>query len=203
MPHILVDRDVDEIPTKWSQMTSTSTTMATTTSTGLGTSAGSLASSTTTASAANMPNSSAIKIDQEHLASIAASTIATLNALNHPFVRLQSDLENKISGIIGKLEELRENEACLADILLGEKERQRRQERSRSSSAQKRHNMNDNNDVDSCFYDRSDASSGADDLNENTSGDRVRKRSASKNIHDEKETRLKHLERLQETQVDR
>ena len=166
MPHIIDDRMDQQDSNVHQNMMSTATT-------GLG----------TWSSASASCASSNARLDGDQLASIAASTIATLNALNQPsLVRIQSDLEGKISAIIDKLEELKASEQTLAEMVI--------RERSRSRSKQ---NREGNVNRGSC----SPTTSGEDSLYESnrTRAKRSRQRS------EEDQARLKYIERLQESQV--
>lgn len=128
-------------------------------------------------------------VEQNHLASttisVAASTIATLNALHQPFVKIQSDLDEKISSIIGKLESLKDTEMTLAEALMTKKI-------GRASTLENRHLESDsNNDRSQTAYFYESASN---------SFTKCRKKRLKSDI-DENESRLKYLERVQETQV--
>lgn len=119
-------------------------------------------------------------------ASIAAS-IATLNALNQPFVRMQNDIEAKISSIIGKLEMLKENEEQLNEKLLEKKKKKRRDERGQQT--------NSDEDTDSCFYEKS---SGSESVGR---AGRKKSREAPSQNGGGDNSRIKYLEKVQDNQV--
>lgn len=143
----------------------------------------------TTARSSSLTTNYSKAQQQNHLVSttesVAASTIATLNSLHQPFVKIQNDLDEKISSIIVKLESLKDTEMTLTEALMTKNT-------GRASTLKNRPFESDSNS------DRSQTAHFYDSVSNSVTKCHNKR---SKSDADENESRLKYLERVQETQV--